>query len=231
MNEGRVLTKKLGAVIRDSLEPYALGRIGRYDDSFEPSAFGDQLTLAGTPVLLIETGPWPDANPDPMLVKLNYIALVRSLHALADGSVHRADPARYDSLPENRGGGFYMVIGGAGVIRKEGESPQVADVGVVAVRRVRVEDGKRTAVLALTIAGVGNHAEVASSFYVPGNGMLLVPLTADAVVGAEVTLPDSALVVPQAANTPANVMLVTALGNGRYRIERVMTAEVVLGVK
>ena len=231
MNEGRVLTKKLGAVIRDSLEPYAMGRLGRYDDSFEPRAFGDQLTLAGTPVLLIETGPWPDANPDPMLVKLNYIALVRSLHALADGSVHRADTARYDSLPENTGGGFHTVIRGVSITRKEGDAPQVTDVGLVGVRRVRVEDGKRMAFLALTIGGSGNLGLAATSFNVDGTARVLAPLADGAVVGAELTLADSALVVAQAANTPANLMLLTSLGSGRYRVEQVMPAEVLLGVK
>lgn len=231
MNDGRVLTKRLGAVIRDSIEPYAQGRIGRYDDSFEPRAFGDQLTLAGTPVLLIETGPWPDPDPDPMLVRLNYIALVRSLHALADGSVHSADTARYDSLPENRGDGFHTVIRGVTVTRKGGDAPQVTDVGLVGVRRVRVEDGKRMAVLNLTIGGAGDFTEAATLFHIDGTGKVLAPLTDGTVVGAELTLPDSALVVPQEANTPANLMLVTALGNGRYRVEQVMTAEVVLGVK
>ena len=56
---GGKLTKKLCAVIRDALEPFAPGQIGRYDDEFEVRAFGDNLTLWGTPVVLIETGPWP----------------------------------------------------------------------------------------------------------------------------------------------------------------------------
>ncbi len=231
MNDGRLLTKRLGAVIRDSLEPYAMGRLGRYDDSFEPRAFGDQITLAGTPVLLIETGPWPDTQPDPMLVKLNYIALVRSLHALADGSVHQADPARYDSLPENTGGGFHTVIRGVSITRKEGEAPQVTDVGLVGVRRVRVADGKRTALLTLTIGGTGNLGLAASSFNVYGTDKVLAPLALQAAVGMELTLAASALVVTQAPNAPADLMLLTPLGNGRYRVEQVMTSEVVLGVR
>ena len=231
MNDGRLLTKRLGAVIRDSLEPYAMGRLGRYDDSFEPRAFGDQITLAGTPVLLIETGPWPDTQPDPMLVKLNYIALVRSLHALADGSVHQADPARYDSLPENTGGGFHTVIRGVSITRKEGEAPQVTDVGLVGVRRVRVAEGKRTALLTLTIGGTGNLGLAASSFNVYGTDKVLAPLALQAAVGMELTLAASALVVTQAPNAPADLMLLTPLGNGRYRVEQVMTSEVVLGVR
>src|SRR4051812_33549491 len=56
-NAGRKLTKKLCAVIRDALEPFASGQIGRYDEEFEVRAFGDNMTLWGTPVVLIETGP------------------------------------------------------------------------------------------------------------------------------------------------------------------------------
>ena len=38
-----MLAKKVCAVIRDSLEPFASGQIGRYDDSFEVRAFGDNI--------------------------------------------------------------------------------------------------------------------------------------------------------------------------------------------
>jgi hypothetical protein len=229
MNDGRVLTKKLGAVVRDSLEPYALGRIGRYDDTFEPRAFGDRLTLAGTSVLLIETGPWPDERPDPMLVRLNYIALIRSLHALADGSVHKADPARYDSLPENVGGGFHTVIRGVQTLRSVDGRLEPGDVGLVGVRRVRQEDGTRTAVLNLTIGGVGDLTRSASLFYVDGVGQVLAPRTSDALVGAEVILQPSQLLLPAGSNAPADLMLLEPLAGQRYRITRLFAPEVVLG--
>ena len=43
-------------------EPLAPGQVGRYDDSFEVRAFGDNLVRWGTPTVLIETGPWPSAE-------------------------------------------------------------------------------------------------------------------------------------------------------------------------
>ena len=88
---GRMLTKQLCAVIRDALEPLASGQIGRYDDEFEVRAFGDNITKWGTPVVLIETGPWPSAEPDPALVRLNFVAIVTALDALATGRVDKAD--------------------------------------------------------------------------------------------------------------------------------------------
>ena len=47
-NEGRTIAKKTCSVIRDALEPLAPGQIARYDDEFEPRAFGDNLTRWGT---------------------------------------------------------------------------------------------------------------------------------------------------------------------------------------
>ena len=79
-------------MIRDALEPFASGQIGRYDDSFEVRAFGDNITLWGTPVVLIETGAWPSLDPDPALVRLNFVAIVAALDALATGAVDGADP-------------------------------------------------------------------------------------------------------------------------------------------
>ncbi len=231
MNDGRVLTKKLGAVIRDALEPYALGRIGRYDDTFEPRAFGDQLTLAGTPVLLIETGPWPDPAPDPMLIRLNYIALIRSLHALASGSVHEADPARYDSLPENRGGGFHTRFIDASVVRAADRPLEMADVGLVGVRRVRLDDGKRTAVLQLTVGGIGDLTMEATLFAINAHGRVLAPLRDGVREGDLIDATLEQLVLAAVPNVPADLMLLVPMGQLAYRVERVIRSEVVLGVK
>ena len=153
---GRRLTKQICSVIRDALEPFAAGRIGRYDDEFEVRAFGDNVTLWGTPVVLIETGPWPAAEPDPALVRLNFIALVAALDALASGQVERADPARYDSLPMNESRMFYVLVRNATVINGAGVPPFVADVGIIATRRVQVVDGRREVQITTTIDDMGD---------------------------------------------------------------------------
>ena len=101
-NAGRKLTKQLCAVIRDALEPFASGQIGRYDDEFEVRAFGDNITLWGTPVVLIETGPWPSPSQIAALVRLNFIALVSALDALATGAGRaRRSRGATKSLPMN----------------------------------------------------------------------------------------------------------------------------------
>jgi len=117
------------------------------------------------------------------------------------------------------------------VTRTEGETPQVIDVGLVGVRRVRLENGKRTAVLNLTVAGAGDLTASATSFDINAAGQVLARRTQGAAVGAVVSVAAVDLVITTGATVPADLMLLTPQSDGRYRVERIVTSEVVLGVK
>lgn len=228
-SEGRVLTKKVCAVIRDALEPFAPGQIGRYDDEFEVRAFGDNLTLWGTPVVLVETGPWPATPPDPPLVRLNFIALVTALDALASGRVHGADPARYESLPVNESRVFYTVVRNATVINGAGIPPFVADIGIVANRRVREVDGRRELQVTMTIEDMGDLRTTGALSTIDANGMTVVPLGPvgdDSIeAGRVVDLPEwrakfpGSIAVGEAARL---AVLKPAAQPGKYVVERVI---------
>lgn len=176
-NEGRRLTKKTCAVIRDALEPLAPGQIGRYDDEFEVRAFGDNITLWGTPVVLIETGGYPAREPDPAIVRLNFVAVLTALDALATGRVEDADSERYESLPENGDRMFYMLIKGATIVTGTGVAPFTGDIGVVASRRVRVEGGQRRIAMLLRVDDLGDLRVFNGLEEIDADGMLAMPLT------------------------------------------------------
>jgi hypothetical protein len=185
-NAGRRLTKRVCAVIRDALEPFASGQIGRYDDSFEVRAFGDNVTLWGTPVVLIETGPWPSEEPDPPLVRLNFIALVSALDALATGRVEQADPRRYEELPLNESQGFSVLITNATVISGSGIPPFTADIGINTTRRVRVVDGRRELQLAMSIDDMGDLRKNAGLRTIDATGRTVAPLGDDALRSGDI---------------------------------------------
>lgn len=190
-NAGRLLTKKVCAVIRDALEPFASGQIGRYDDEFEVRAFGDNVTLWGTPVVLIETGPWPAAEPDPALVRLNFIALASALDALASKRVEQADPRRYESLPINESRGFYVLIRNATVISGAGVPPFIADIGLVATRRIRDVQGRRELQRTLSIEDIGDLRTSGSLTTIDATGLTVIPLADDSLEkGRVVDLPE-----------------------------------------
>jgi len=225
-NAGRKLTKQLSSVIRDALEPLAPGQIGRYDDEFEVRAFGDNITLWGTPVVLIETGPWPGPDPDAALVRLNFVAIVSALDALASGEVERADPQRYESLPMNESKMFYVLVRNAQVINGKGVPPFTADLGVIANRRVQITDGRRELQMSLTIDDVGDLRTMGGLRTIDGTGMTVVPLVDDSVAaGQTVDLPEwraratSTIAVGQAARL---ALLKPAAEPGKFVVELVI---------
>jgi hypothetical protein len=225
-NAGRRLTKRVCAVIRDAVEPFASGQIGRYDDGFEVRAFGDNITLWGTPVVLIETGAWPSAEPDPMLVRLNFIALLSALDALASGSVERADPGRYESMPLNESKLLHTIVRNATVINGAGVPPFVADIGIGVTRRLRIENGQRRLQLVTTIEDLGDLRTLGALREIDASGMTVVPLgDGSTEVGDLVDLPAwkekrSAAV---AVGEPARIaILKAAVEPGKYQVEAVL---------
>ncbi len=222
VNEGRLLTKRLGAVVRDSLEPLAPGRIAKYDDEFEVRAFGDNLTRWGTPVLLIETGPWPEANPDPPLVRLNFVAIVRALSALADGSVATANPERYDSLAQNESRGFYYLIRNVRLRVSPSVPLFTGDVGVAASRRIRLVDGQRRVFVSLSVNDLGDLRTFTGLFEVDGTGKILAPAISGAAVGNEVNLDQISGTL--STGTAGDLMLLEPAGD-KYRVVRLFSAQ------
>jgi Zinc carboxypeptidase len=153
---GRIRNKKLCAVMVKALAPFIYGHIGRYDDTFNPRAFGDLISQWGTPVILIETGALKGKSSHD-LVGLNFVAFAASLKSLADGSVEEANPAVYDALRMNEGGIIYdLIVRGAALVNRPRDGatkvqPYVSDVAVNAeipapregrssVRRASIQD-------------------------------------------------------------------------------------------
>jgi hypothetical protein len=225
-SEGRTLTKKICAVIRDALEPFASGQIGRYDDEFEVRAFGDNLTLWGTPVVLIETGPWPAAEPDPALVRLNFVAILSALDALATGAVNRARPERYESLPVNGSAGLYILVRNATVINGAGVPPYLADIGIAATRGVLLVDGRRQVQMTTTIDDMGDLRTLGSLRTIDATGMTAVPLVDEKVdAGQIVDLPEWKRVQKAtiAVGQPGRLVLLKPAGEpGKYQVELVL---------
>jgi hypothetical protein len=228
VNAGRKLTKKICAVIRDSLEPFASGQIGRYDDDFEVRAFGDNLTLWGTPVVLIETGPYPSGEPDPPLVRMNFVAILSALDSLATGRVDQADASRYESLPVNQSKMLAVLVQNATIVNGAGVAPFTGDIGININRRIRTVDGKRTLVRIATIDDLGDLRTSGAMRTIDATGLVAAPVYDTTIrQGEEITLPDWSTPRPPGPTImpgqPGALLLLRPLDGGRYRVETLLT--------
>lgn len=98
---GSDLSKRVTAVLYEALSPFIYGHISRYDETYNPRAFGDNITLWGSPVVLIESGGLPAGAPLDLTVKLNFVGLLAVFNSLATGKIEKANPAVFDSMRLN----------------------------------------------------------------------------------------------------------------------------------
>ena len=161
--------KRLTASMVQALGNYIPQHIGRYDDEFTSTAFGDNFSAWGTPVILIETGAL--AGKDEMfLVKMNFIAIMTALRSLADGSEKSVSPVAYEQLPSNSSGRLMSVVfRGANIVDRTGTVQAPTDIGLNLERR-RAELPAPAMVRRMgdlsTISGISEYD--ASNFYVTG---------------------------------------------------------------
>lgn len=133
-SEGHERNKRITAAMVEALQKFIPGHIARYDDEYTATAFGDNFSAWGTPVILIETGALYGKN-EMFLVKMNYIALVTALQALATGSEKTQSPQAYLTLPENGSGGLVNYVFRKVSSAVGSEVRPIGDVSAVTVRR------------------------------------------------------------------------------------------------
>lgn len=126
---------RLASAMTAALKKFIPGYIGRYGDVWTPTAFGDNFSAWGTPVILIETGAL-HGKDEMFLVKMNYVAFMTALQALATGSEATQDLSHYASLPVNGSGSVYhFIFRRANVINTPGGPGGITDVAVNTERR------------------------------------------------------------------------------------------------
>ncbi len=135
-NDGHERNKRICGLMVNALNQFIPGHIGRYDDDFNPRAFGDTLSSLGTPVILIETGGL-HGKDEMYLVKMNFIAFLTAMQSLVDGSEKNANPLIYETLPNNSSGRiFNTIFRRANIINyRKTDASFVADIAVNAERR------------------------------------------------------------------------------------------------
>ncbi len=109
-NNVRGKAKQLAATCASIIGMFARNSITRYDDSFEPRAFGDNMQKWGTSTVLIESGHTINDPEKNLIRKLNCIAMLTSLYAIASGEYKESQVQTYESLPFNGKKAYDLII-------------------------------------------------------------------------------------------------------------------------
>ena len=126
----RQRARQLSAVIAAALQEEIPDLVARYDDTFTPRAFGDNMQLWGTSTVLIESGALRGDPQKQKLRELNVLAILAALESVADGSYEATSARAYDDLPLNVSISYDLILSGSHIVMGSGNAYR-ADIGIV----------------------------------------------------------------------------------------------------
>ena len=101
INEVRGAAMQVIVQMNNILQEYAPGQVGRYNDDFEPRAFGDNIQKWGTSTILIESGGYPNDPEKQEIRKLNFVSILAAIFSIADEDYKNAEISKYEEIPNN----------------------------------------------------------------------------------------------------------------------------------
>ena len=136
INEVRGNAMRVISFMNHIIQKYAPGQVGRYNDDFEPRAFGDNIQKWGTSLILIESGGYPNDVEKQEIRKLNYVSILSAIYTIAKGSYKEIPLEEYGKIPENDRKLFDLKIENVsyGLLGKE----YTLDLGI---HRLEVDNG------------------------------------------------------------------------------------------
>jgi hypothetical protein len=102
VNDVRGNAMRLIAGMNHILQQHIPGNVARYDDEFEPRAFGDNIQRWGTSTILIEAGALPGDPEKQSLRKIHFGLILYALDAIAQETYLANSLEAYEQIPFNK---------------------------------------------------------------------------------------------------------------------------------
>jgi hypothetical protein len=166
VDDKRHRAMQVASLLIEAMEPMVGDHIAKYDDTFNPRAFGDLVGSWGASTVLIESGAWPDDPQKQHLRATNFTGLVAALDGIASGRYADLTPARYDALSFNGRRLPDLLIAGA-TVAAPGLPHLRADLLVEYDRPLLRQGG--------TISDIGDLEDVEAQDTLDLSGLYLIP--------------------------------------------------------
>jgi len=101
ISEKRGNAMRIIVFMNNIIQKYAPGQVGRYNDDFEPRAFGDNIQKWGTSTILIESGGYANDVEKQEIRKLNYVSILSAIYTMAKENYKNIAIEEYEKIPEN----------------------------------------------------------------------------------------------------------------------------------
>jgi len=128
VNDVRKRALQLIVLLNDAIQGFIPNQVARYNDDFEPRAFGDNMQKWGTSTVLIESGGYKNDKEKQQIRKINFVLLLTGLHAIAERNYRKASVEDYFDIPENERYLYDLII--RNVQREKNGQQFTIDVGV-----------------------------------------------------------------------------------------------------
>ena len=115
----RDISMQLIVAMNKILQTTIPGRVGRYDDTFNPNCVGDAFQMLNTPTILIEAGHSPEDYEREQTRMFIFFALTEALNEICEGGVEDLNVAEYLNIPENNKLFFDILIKNVGLLNSK----------------------------------------------------------------------------------------------------------------
>lgn len=162
---------QVSSLLIDAMEPLVGDHIAKYDDTYNPRAFGDLMGAWGASTILIESGAWPRDPQKQYLRKTNFVGILLALGAIADGSYDNYGPEAYEALSFNGRRLTDLLIRG-GTIAIPGRPPLAADMLANYDRPMLGEGARITDIGDMGLSDAQDTLDVSGLYLIPTSAAL-----------------------------------------------------------
>lgn len=128
-NPTRTRAMQVICEMNEAVQQFIPGHVGKWNDPHEPRAFGDNVALWGSSLILIESGGYKDDVEKQYIRKLNFVTMLKGMQSIAEETYIKHQLSSYESIPNNEKFLFDVLIRNAEFIHNG--KVVIKDIGII----------------------------------------------------------------------------------------------------